>query len=372
MRVLVYSHDFAPGSGGLTTFSNGLAAGLVALGVKVRLATATEGSPMVIRPWPVHSAVTARELIRLCRWADVVHMNGFRAAVLGAAWLTRRPVIWTHHEYSFCPTGLGWWQGRDRSFALPQCWGCLRDRGFDRRSAVRRIAATLLRRISGPLVAEHTVTTQYMKFRLKLAGATVVPLGTTLAFNHRSEAAATDVFTVVCAARLIREKGVDIAICAIAQARQHGLNVRLEVVGDGPERPALEDLARRELPEFAVSFVGRLDRGDVLARICLADAVLVPSVWSEPAGFVVLEAMALGVPVIAADCGGIPEVARGAALLVKPSDVAAFAKAIVVLATDPLLALALVDRGKSTADAQPSESMVAQYKVIYGRALEPR
>ena len=313
----MYSHDFAPGSGGLTAFTDRLATSLVDLKVSVRLATASSDPAQVQRPWPIHWEVGSQELLRLSKWADVVHMNGFRAKVVAAAWLAHRPLLWTHHEYSFCPTGLGWWQGQDRAFALPQCWSCLVDRGYDRRSRVRRIMATWTRMFTRPLVGAHATTTNYMKHRLDLPSATVIPLGLYYPVGAQTaisqRASDSDDFVVVYAGRLIPEKGLDVAIRAIAEARRHGSNMRLEVIGDGPGRPALEDLARRELSNGVCAFLGSMDPDLVLARMRLADAVIVPSVWSEPAGFVVLEAMAVGVPVVAADAGGIPEVARGAA-----------------------------------------------------------
>jgi glycosyltransferase involved in cell wall biosynthesis len=372
MRVLLYSHYFAPGSGGLATFSDGLASNLHDMGISVRMATATADTSAVTRPWPIHWAVTARELIRLCRWADVVHMNGFRAAVVGSASFARRPLIWTHHEYSFCPTGLGWWRGRDRSFTLPQCWSCLRDRGHDRRSAVRRITATGARMLSRQLVRTHTTATEHMKRRLGLASATVIPLGVTLPLDApQARVTRNTEFTVAYVGRLIEEKGVDVAIRAVAEARGQGSNVRLEVIGDGPDRPVLEELARRKLPGSACTFVGSVSRKAAIARMELADAVIVPSVWSEPAGFVVLEAMALGVPVIATDAGGIPEIARGAALLAPRSDATGFARALTELASDPLRSRAMVEKGKAIAAAQSAWQMATQYAQLYESVARP-
>ena len=347
---MIYSHDFAPGSGGLTAFTDRLATTLVDLNVSVRMATASRDFGQVQRPWPIHWEVGSTELLRLSKWADVVHMNGFRATVVAAARLTRSPLIWTHHEYSFCPTGLGWWQGRDRSFALPQCWSCLADREYDRRSGMRRIMATWVRMSSRRLVSAHTTTTNYMKDRLNLPAATVIPLGLSSPFagpSARSEIASDHrEFVVIFAGRLIREKGVDVAIRAIADARRHGSNVRLDVIGEGPERLVLEGLARREFPDGGFAFLGAMEPDVVLAQMRLADAVIVPSVWSEPAGFVVLEAMAMGVPVVAADAGGIPEVARGTATLVARSDPGAFSRAVVELATDPARARTVATQGR--------------------------
>jgi glycosyltransferase involved in cell wall biosynthesis len=297
-------------------------------------------------------------------------MNGFRAALVLAALVTRRPVVWTHHEYSFCPTGLGWWRGKDRSFAIPQCWTCLRDRGFSHRAAIRRIAATVARIAMRRVVRVHTTTTQHMRARLGLRSASIIPLGVTLSTDI-GDAISTprEGFTVVFAGRLIAEKGADLAIWAVAEARRQGADASLEVIGDGPERAVLERFAGRELPASSYSFLGALKPEVALNRMRLADAIIVPSVWSEPAGFVVLEAMALGVPVIATDAGGIPELAAGAALLVPRSDAHAFARAITELATRHTLGQAMIARGKSVAAMHSAGRMARQYLGLYGRVL---
>jgi glycosyltransferase involved in cell wall biosynthesis len=167
--------------------------------------------------------------------------------------------------------------------------------------------------------------------------------------------------------RLIPEKGVDVAIRAISEARRQGSDVRLEIIGDGPERAVLQEQAQLEVPDSACVFVGALKPDLALARMGLGDAVIVPSVWSEPAGFVILEAMALGVPVIATDAGGIPEVARGAALLAARADATAFARLITELASDPQRCRAMVEQGKAIAAGHSARKMASQYIELYGQ-----
>jgi glycosyltransferase involved in cell wall biosynthesis len=208
-----------------------------------------------------------------------------------------------------------------------------------------------------------------MKDRLNLPTATVIPLGMPYAFRKHS--VETDTvsdhrgFVVVFAGRLIPEKGVDVAILAIAEARRHGSDVRLKVIGDGPERSNLEDLARREVPEGAAAFLGAMEPEAALTCIRHADAVIVPSVWSEPAGFVVLEAMAMGVPVIASAVGGIPEIARGAATLVARSDPAALSRAVIDLASNPVRMQEMATQGRAVAAASAAENMAIQYLGLY-------
>ncbi|MCC6557948.1 MAG: glycosyltransferase [Polyangiaceae bacterium] len=101
----------------------------------------------------------------------------------------------------------------------------------------------------------------------------------------------------VAACRLIPTKRVDLAILA---ARAASPPVRLVIVGDGPERPALERLAS----PAAVLFTGALPRREALAWIAAADALIHPSAV-EAAPTAIREARALGVPVVACAAGDV-------------------------------------------------------------------
>jgi teichuronic acid biosynthesis glycosyltransferase TuaC len=108
----------------------------------------------------------------------------------------------------------------------------------------------------------------------------------------------------VTACRLIASKRVELAVSAVHAA---GGRVRLVVVGDGPEQPALTHRAA-ELG-LAVRFAGALPRREALAWVAAADVLLHPSAV-EAAPTVVREARALGVPVVACDAGDIAAWAR--------------------------------------------------------------
>src|SRR5690606_20495241 len=83
---------------------------------------------------------------------------------------------------------------------------------------------------------------------------------------------------------------------------------RLRVVGEGPERPALEALARSLGLDGAVSFRGWVSPADVEHELADAWAQVVPSLWAEPLGLIALEAIVRGVPVIASAAGGLGEI----------------------------------------------------------------
>jgi len=106
----------------------------------------------------------------------------------------------------------------------------------------------------------------------------------------------------VFSGRLVSLKAVDLLLRAVAHARRE-VPLTLDVVGDGPERARLEDLARSAALESAVRFHGWLEQPAAARVIADADALVLPSLH-ECGGAVVLEAMATGLPVIATDWGG--------------------------------------------------------------------
>lgn len=136
---------------------------------------------------------------------------------------------------------------------------------------------------------------------------------------------------LVAAGALIELKGFATAIRALRLARDDGLDARLVIAGDGPERGALGRLATELGIAGVVHFLGaRQDVGAIL-RDC-GDIAIVPS-RIESFALVAAEAGAVGRPTIASRVGGIPEVIEDevTGLLVPPSDATALARAMLRL-----------------------------------------
>ena len=106
--------------------------------------------------------------------------------------------------------------------------------------------------------------------------------------------------------QLIRRKGVDTAIRAIAIARRHCPDLRLSVIGDGPERQALGELAESLGVRDAIVFLGPIEPEAVPTALKGYGVLLVPS-QQEPLGLVALEGMAAGLIVVASEVGGLAE-----------------------------------------------------------------
>jgi glycosyltransferase involved in cell wall biosynthesis len=113
-------------------------------------------------------------------------------------------------------------------------------------------------------------------------------------------------FIVVTTGSLIWLKGMEYALCSIRKLRDRGVNVRFEIIGEGPDRQrvlyTIHDLGLQD----SVVMLGRLPPSEVCARLQQADAFLLSSV-SEGISNAVLEAMACGLPVVTTNCGGMNE-----------------------------------------------------------------
>ncbi len=141
---------------------------------------------------------------------------------------------------------------------------------------------------------------------------------------------------VFTARRLVRKTGVDVLLRA-ARIVLRQESCRFVIAGDGPERAALERLARALGVAGHVSFLGRVPYREMPKRIAGADVVAVPSLI-EATSLFVLEAMAMAKPVVATRVGGIPEVlSEREGMLVEAGSHEALAEAILKLLRDAAL-----------------------------------
>lgn len=144
---------------------------------------------------------------------------------------------------------------------------------------------------------------------------------------------------------------------------------RLMMVGDGPDRPAAERLARELGVADQVSFLGKLK--NPLEALSMADLFLLPS-ESESFGLAALEAMACGVPVVASEAGGLPEVIRHgvSGMLAPVGDVHTMADhAAFLLEPDnlPRFRKQALDRAATF----HIDQVLPTYLAAYGRILQP-
>jgi glycosyltransferase involved in cell wall biosynthesis len=178
-----------------------------------------------------------------------------------------------------------------------------------------------------------------------------------------------DAPVLVAVARLVPQKGVDVAVRALARVRKTRPETRLVVLGEGPERSALDELAAELGASEAVSFPGRV--GDVAWWLRRAALLVHPARW-EGFGLALLEAMLCARPVVASAVSSVPEIVVDGetGLLVPPDDPEALAERISALLDDPVRAAALGAAGETRARTEFSVARMADRTVaVYEEAL---
>jgi len=147
---------------------------------------------------------------------------------------------------------------------------------------------------------------------------------------RRSQGIADDEMVIAYLGRVVMEKGLDVFADAVRTFATLGLKYHVLVIGEGPARPWFE----QQLPDAA--FIGQQTGTDLARAVASADVLLNPSI-TEAFGNVTLEAMACGVPVIAADATGASNLVRSGitGTLVDGTSPEEFADALAAYARDP-------------------------------------
>lgn len=155
-------------------------------------------------------------------------------------------------------------------------------------------------------------------------------------------------FRLLCVGRLAPAQGQAVLLESVATLRQRGHNVHLTLVGDGPDRAALETLVAALRLREAVRFTGAVDAAAVLGLYERADACVLPS-FAEGWPVALMEAMATGLPCVATQVAGVPELIDDGVqgLLVAASDGEGLADAIERLIGDPGLRANLAEAGRA-------------------------
>ncbi|MEH2405257.1 glycosyltransferase family 4 protein [Nostoc sp.] len=230
------------------------------------------------------------------------------------------PTVFSVHNHSFyCPSGTKYLAGQrtvcDRNFSYLGCtWGKLIDKCGSRRPlrTVRELQKTqnfldVLKKVKITFIAnseyvrqeliqngvppEQTVT---LHCGISVPKTATAPLSLEVHQNHR----------ILFLGRIVSDKGLEWLLKTLIHTDP---KIKLDIAGEGWERPQLEKLANTLRLSNRITWHGwcNPDKINKLYQQCFA--VIFPSVWPEPAGLVTLEAYANYRPVIGSAVGGIPE-----------------------------------------------------------------
>lgn len=357
MHVLLVTGIWPPDVGGPATHGPDLARFLAALGHDVTALTMADAPPAerpcrVVtvdrgRPFAVRYPFLALRAAGLARRADVVYASATYAAASAAAAAARRPlVVKLVSDPAF---------ERARRYGLFD--GSLEDfqqGGGTAVTGLKRLRTLALRRASRIVVPSEYLARIAREWKLPGGRILVVPNPAPVETPPRRDVESS---TFVFAGRLTAQKALETALQAVARVP----DVRLVLIGDGPERPRLERLAHELRLNGRVEFRGARPRGEVLEALAGAAAAVLPSAW-ENLPHAAVEALAVGTPVVATAVGGVPEVVRDGenGLLVSPGRPDELAAALASLVGEPEL------RRRLAAGAAPSVAGLGR-DVVYGR-----
>lgn len=170
--------------------------------------------------------------------------------------------------------------------------------------------------------------------------------------------------TVIAVGNIRKGKGHATLIEAFARVAVRISGAQLVILGDGPLRPLIERRAAEVAPSGSVRFEGSVE--DVWPYLAEAHVMALPS-FTETAGIAAMEAMAAGLPVVASDVGGLPELVKleRTGLLVPPRDSRALAAALIRVLSHPEIAKAWGEAGRGVAQGFSSGRMVDAYYGLY-------
>lgn len=334
--------------GGVATHVEASAAALARAGVEVHVLAARDELRQPLDGVTVHTSselfddaapIERRIGAALSREYSAIHTHQFDEPLVTARLRRRAPLLSSVHGFSACTSGVHYFRpGHECQRAHgPGCAANLLSRGCAHTRDLRwlphsyRRAGAAQSSLRG---CDLTITySRAIDRHMAINGVerrAIVPLFSTVPVargsGHESRR------RVVFAGRLVRPKGAEVLIDAVAS-----IDAELVICGSGRRLEALRRLAKRREIAERVRFAGWLGPEQLAHQLAEASVVAIPSLWPEPFGLVGIEALAAGRPVVASATGGVEDWLEDgrSGLCVRPGDAKALARALGELLADP-------------------------------------
>lgn len=333
LRILLCSHWFQPSVGGVESISRLLAEEFTKLGADVTVLTATPGK-VWSEPYRVIRKASQRQTWALARASDVIFQNTISLRTLAPLLFSGRPVIVIHQSWM---------------------------RRADGTTGIENLLKRLMIRFCRNIAISHAI-------------AQDIPAPSVILGNPFDAREFEDVASgprdrdVVFLGRLVSDKGCDLLLEAFSLLAERGLRPNLTIIGDGDERPRLEDMSRSLGLAGQVTFLGSLQegRGKIVARHRI---MAVPSRWAEPFGIVALEGIATGCAIVASSGGGLPDAVGPCGLFFPNGDVAGLADALERLLREDELRMSMVSAGPMHLEAFQPGTVAQRYIDVIRQVL---
>lgn len=323
MKILFLSHNFPPFIGGIETNSDILSRAFFKAGHEIRILTWTKESSKNIFPFPIVRNPSKYRLLKEHKWADLVFENN---PCLRLSW----PNLFFNH---LSVIALNTWVSRINGKV-----------GLHGKIGIQdRIKFLWFKRADKVIAVSNAVRQQSFPSAIVIGNPYQADI-----FKIIPDIPKNNAFVFL--GRLVPNKGADQAIKAIHQLILLDQNERflpfkptLTIIGDGPEKAKLEQMAADFKIQDYIYFTGPLRGNDIAVCLNKHRYLLVPSLWEEPFGNVALEGMACGCLPIVSDGGGLPDAIGKAGISFKRGDTQALVLCIRKIIDNPTLEQQLRD-----------------------------
>jgi glycosyltransferase involved in cell wall biosynthesis len=300
--------------------------------------------------WAAHAFFSMPRFGALARAADVLHAQDIAAVLpcMAAQRVRNAPLVTTYHTSHFLQRASSpFWRPIFRRFLMAA------DRNLAASAEIASVAEAVAPGVRVEPVTNGVETALFRRVAPALPAA--APGRRRLAVPRR----------------LFPKNGVEYLVRALPEIARD-VDVEALVIGDGPERPALERLASELGVAERVTFLGARPNRDMPGLLSSAELAVIPSLM-EATSVAALESMACELPVAASRVGGLPEIVDDeVGRLFEPGDPAALARAVVDLLRSPgLLAMGARARER-VVDRWSNERLVDRHVAIYEDVLERR
>lgn len=387
MKILIYTHAFAPMIGGIETYTMQLARGIAELArtgterMEVTVGTQAQANGMddSVLPFQVVRKPGPAQLARLVWRADVIHVANPAMLPMLLAWLFRKPVVVEHDGHqSACPNGMFFHEPTQTScpghFLARRYKECLRcNRGsYGKWGSLRLLLLTFPRRWLCSRMTLHIGPSKHVARRIEIPGTQIVYHGLACS-SAATEVSTSPVGSTVCFAyvgRMVQEKGVPVLLRAAHRLRKRGYDFRLKLIGDGPVLADLQRMTDELGLRTRTVFTGFLQGKALHDAMSEVTAAVMPSICEDVAPLASIEHMMNGRLVIASDLGGLGELVDGVGLKFPPGDDEALANCLRHVLEQPGL---MRDLGNSAIERARSlftqDRMVKDHLKIYAQII---
>jgi len=287
MKICIFSRPFHPAVGGLEQIAKTLAIEFVSLGCHVEVVTDTESRDQKDDDFPfkITRTILFKERYFAFRRADIVLFMNFTYAGIPAALLSRRFIALSHHS------------NYDSSKSLKVKLIELSKRQLSLFFINISVSQFVKKSLPGnSFIAPNAYDDNMFKY---------------ISLNREKD--------FVFCGRLVSDKGANILLDAFAHIVEKFPFARLTIIGDGPEKLALQTQSKLLKIDRNADFTGVLRGENLVKKLNEHACMVIPSLWDEPFGIVALEGIASCDTIISSNRGGLPEAVGICGILIDPT-----------------------------------------------------